>query len=101
MSDIGKGDWVECIHGNPVDKPSPGQKLLSIGAIYQVEEVGHYAPLSADYVVIVGFYSDHPTRGWLASAFRPIYRPKSEIIEALKQPVTRTPRPAKKHREDA
>lgn len=97
-SAIGPGDWVECVDASPC--PRYGDPGLRLGALYQVarterrrDEITGY---EGDGVLLSGYR--HPSRGvekksdWLgASRFRPIYRPKADLIESLKAPVTRTP----------
>jgi hypothetical protein len=67
---------------------SPGdavpKKPLVRGAIYQVERVG---PGVSGRPVVWLYGRELDWVCWRVQRFRPIYRPKSEIIEALKQPV--------------
>lgn len=89
---IGPGDWVECVESRQ------GTLLLRVGAIYQIEAVRNFEwscdgcePGECDQcgVRCVGLDSSRPgySGGWICSRrFRPVYRPKSEIIQALKQP---------------
>ncbi len=83
---MGPGDFVECVQcGDPVIGFHPG-------VIYIVEGAGYWngrpwltcvgKPIPADFG-----YGPEYGPGWTASAFRPIYRPKASIIEALKQPA--------------
>jgi hypothetical protein len=90
-ADIGPGDWVECIHKEPSHLEIP--QNLTIGAIYQVCEVGLWAwwfERRLPALTLVG----HPSliyQGKLAryamADFRPVYRPSEKLIESLKTKV--------------
>lgn len=84
MADIGPGDFVECVR---VTKPN---SAFAMGAIYVVEAV--IKPTSCDLCAspchglhLVGMHR-HP-HGWCINCFKPVYRPKSDLIETLKQPA--------------
>jgi len=107
---IGPGDWVECVDAST----PPGFTLrahLAVGRLYLVEWVGVVPPgfsnPGAPAIRLMGHPSGlnrmgRQTVGWAIARFRPIYRPKQEIIEALKAPVARTPKVVReKSREDA
>lgn len=94
---IGPGDWVERVRGG---------NGLNAGSMWRVEDIdaaGGWCVACGPSAGSIGLLLHgirHPShKPWCSCGFRPIYRPKSEIIEALKAPVTRTPRPAKKSRE--
>lgn len=96
MSAIGPGDWVECVNDGGMPE------IVSVGAIYLVEGVGP-APIShVPCLVLRGVR--HPTAPenigkWVAAEyFRPIYRPSSDLIQSLLQPVDE---PAEADRVDA
>jgi hypothetical protein len=85
---IGPGDWVECI--------APCEEYgLRAGAIYCVEEVAEPATDGSCQHCSGGCFGVLVSEAWLPVAegywcgarFRPIYRPKSSIIEQLKQPA--------------
>ena len=77
MSDaIGPGDFVECIDAT-------GAAVLQAGAVYQVREVWTCAEGLRWISVGVG----EPPEGWYPSRFRPVYRPKAEVIEEMKRMV--------------
>lgn len=90
MSAIGPGDWVERW------RPWPGRAATVVGAIYRVEDV---SPVENDCVGCEGCaglklqgvkpiaFDGYPCDWVSACFFRPVYRPKSEIIEALKHPA--------------
>lgn len=94
--DIGPGDWVECIA--PVGLRSPVQPEVIGGNIYQVEGIEPHARCGRCKTF------DHPglhlvnvprwPAGHAGCHFRPIYRPKQSIIEALKAPSEREKEPA-------
>ena len=95
-----KGDWVERVADTgsaTVRIARSAMRVVSgelpqIGKIYQVRAVsgvrgpdGPWDGLKLVGIVIAIPGSDD---AWIqASAFRPIYRPKSSIIEQLKQPI--------------
>lgn len=90
MSAIGVGDWIECIDASGAN----GGGLFDGGflverRVYQVAELS-FVDGRVPSVRLVGqpaLHSDSGRKGSYAlSRFRPIYRPKSSIIEALKQP---------------
>ena len=92
---IGPGDFVECIAlGVSLEGFVTG---YVIGAAYLVSEIGcdERGPwlncVGMPRPKDVGFYN-YP--GWDFGAFRPIYRPKSEIIESLKAPAPKELEPA-------
>lgn len=99
---IGVGDWVECIdmrdYPGEIDVPP----LLRLGRVYRVAA---FVQADLGEALELCEFRDIKEDGWppcfMVSRFRPIYRPRADFIEALKAPVTRTPRPAKKSREDA
>lgn len=108
MSAIGPGDWVEC-----VNHPAENQVFsIEVGQIYRVLEVGVYESLPQDAstqqydgLPVVFVYPRRAQRrgefgqwwvynGHLVSRFRPIYRPKADLIESLKAPAKREGVPA-------
>lgn len=78
---IGKGDWVECINDGGMPQ------VVRIGAIYLVERVGDAPKSGVPCLMLRGVC--HPTvrtdsgRWVRAEYFRPIYRPKPELLESL------------------
>lgn len=92
MDAIGPGDWVECIDATPPAVDCIGQ--LTLGALYCVYDAdtdclrgeGCCACGISQWVQVEGL-PIHEIEAWCAHRFRPIYRPKSEVIEALKQPA--------------
>lgn len=93
---LAPGDFVECI--NACAHRSAGV-LLTLGAIYRVREVSAQAVLFSGnrgptlrlcgIVLAVGPYGVEAS--WAICRFKPVYRPKSEIIEALKAPPKHAP----------
>lgn len=87
--DIGVGDWVECVETDPC--PTYGH-LTVVGGIYCVEEVDPTdgTPWACDLhgeclaggLRFVG-HSVKPNYFFCEASFRPIYRPKQELIESL------------------
>lgn len=96
MSDaIGPGDWVECI-SNGEDRPGCGGRGYKIGALYVVSDVHLWRGFAQ--INCVGRVRPEefglPNPGWSIRAFRPIYRPRADFIESLKQPApSPTPEP--------
>ena len=95
-SAIGPGDWVECCPKTYRDTPPANCKVVrgawpQQGAIYQVREVGCRTGTDVPALRLVGIVVAHPYEPdcwWDVVYFRPIYRPKSSIIEQLKQPIS-------------
>lgn len=92
---IGPGDWVECVD----DRGDGGIALhdggfLVLGRIYQIDELMAAQTTLAGLVPAVRLVGQpflHARswrrRAYALSRFRPIYRPKSDLIESLKQPA--------------
>lgn len=90
MSAIGPGDWVECCQTFP-------ELPLSKGGLYCVEAVkfvgkdcglGHACDQTGLRLVGVSVrYRRTLPDLFCSGLFRPIYRPKSDLIESLKQPA--------------
>lgn len=75
---IGPGDWVECVD----TRDSP---VVVLHAIYLVEDTAWHRDIPC--LILRGVVSPRGFRKVRADCFRPIYRPKSELIEQLKQPA--------------
>ena len=95
MSAIGPGDYVECIAADlNIDGVEPiGGWPLVIGSIYQVRWVGKaVSRLGRERPAIKVGGIVAKTAAGIEGAFdqryfRPVYRPKSEIIQGLLTPV--------------
>ena len=85
---IGPGDWVECVDASPCSMYGPPP--LTVGALYRVERIREFEPEVIDgwCLWLVGVRANSPEGAFGGGRFRPIYRPKSSIIEQLKQPVS-------------
>jgi hypothetical protein len=94
MSAIGPGDWVECVR-----RPRLG--VLVAGALYCTAEIERYPTAcrscgkACPGIRLVGEVNPSAAGWdghdwWGSCLFRPIYRPKSSIIEQLKQPSPET-----------
>ena len=95
MSAIGPGDWVECIArtGRP--------DLCVPGGLYCVEAlVPAFGTCPAcedgsdiEGMIFVGQPKERNDTGqywsWCPCRFRPVYRPKADLIESLKAPPVR------------
>lgn len=92
MSAIGPGDWVECL------TPSPDTNACVEGGLYCVEALVPAfggCPVCDDDMPEGMIFAGHPRepawggylKSWCPCRFRPIYRPKSDFIEQLKQPA--------------
>lgn len=95
---IGPGDWVEFVGAPTGYVPVGGGPSYKIGALYLVTEVGRRCRDGAGKVwpsLRVAGKATHDAEGFSRSvptaAFRPIYRPKSSLIESLKQPAPSVP----------
>ena len=75
------GMWVEAIMAPGIPDP---RVRIAIGSIWIVREAFDFHGWPT---IIIDVQSSHVTRGWLAASFRPIYKPKSELLERLKQPA--------------
>jgi hypothetical protein len=93
---IGPGDWVECVSGRAETafRTGGGSRPLHVGGMYRIRAM---TPVrGSDNVVRPGCWlmeirGSRWTNGlecaFRLDGFRPVYRPKQEIIEALKTPV--------------
>jgi hypothetical protein len=94
MNAIGPGDWVECV-SNQVAGCAPQTKLV-VGRVYLVTKVGVTPPRdpypNVPWVRLREVKEDPRRWGFRAEWFRPIYRPREELIEQLLQPVSETVR---------
>ncbi len=98
MNAIGKGDWVECVED---DSDVMGE--IRRGAVYQVREVipeaafedcNMHGPDCAQPGLDLEGQPEDEERCWCAGSFRPIYRPKAELIQSLlAAPAPTTPEP--------
>lgn len=92
MADVvGPGDWVECI-----DASTPANRTynpLALGALYCVDAViprSNTCPRDGCTCVLrLAKVVTKPPHmpGFCPSRFRPVYRPKAEVIQALLQPA--------------
>lgn len=92
---IGVGDWVEAFQSRSGGNSVPASKFgFRLGGIYRVSELVWDVHCSCgDDHAGLNFHTmpQHPY-GFAGCQFRPIYRPKSEIIEALKAPPKHAPK---------
>mgnify|MGYP006967776509 FL=1 len=94
MTAIGPGDWVECV-GYALGKRGfePRGPTPKKGEIYQIEAVvmGRLRDGAVEPAYrLVGWHVPSETGARIVyhhSGFRPIYRPKADLIERLMQPV--------------
>lgn len=92
--DIGVGDWVECI-GLSGDGVGPYREMtprISAGTIIQVESIidGINYDDGVDGLTfsrIPGRYPCGRRFAYSIERFRPIYRPKAEILQGLLKPI--------------
>lgn len=95
---IGPGMWVEFIG----PRIASDLACMTIGSVWHCVRVydgpSSECELHGDHcrhgTLILAEVSAGDWDGWCAGTFRPIYRPKSEIIEALKAPAPSEPVPA-------
>lgn len=97
-ADIGVGDWVESL--NDADAEI-GFIAVRKGGVYCVRAVDPdpgVCPTCGDCcpgVVLVG--DEQPVDWWWQGClFRPVYRPKAEILDGLREPVKPVKAPAKR-----
>lgn len=93
MSTIGPGDWVECVRGARSNFSWCPEEVVA-GCLYRVTEVDQASDWRgnlAEGLFLQGFDQRH---GWSVERFRPIYRPKTDLIESLKTPAKREHQPA-------
>ncbi len=83
-ADIGPGDWVECVRPS---RMRPG--ALRVGAVYQVVSCTPEDRHGIPGVTIKGVPAvyEHAGFGWAVFMFRPVYRPKAEILDGLREPI--------------
>lgn len=85
---ISPGDWVEYVGSD--DPNAISMNLLVRGSVYQVARLVQARGLDGGLhpaLILRGV-----SRGaWTIKAFRPIYRPKQELIEQLKAPPKQEP----------
>lgn len=95
MSAIGPGDWVECVNARPSHWYGYDCGLV-VGAVYQVRAIIP-AAISPFGDTGLGLHLHEIVRpldvdwgtepAFCATRFRPVYRPKSELIQGLLQPI--------------
>lgn len=90
MSAIGPGDWVECIG----DWPHVGLPKGSVWLCNHIEtkdDPGVYCHLCTDreqpMLYLQGWRPPTGYEGACACGFRPIYRPRADLVESLKAPT--------------
>lgn len=79
---IGPGDWVERIECGPFAR-SIG---CAVGDVHKVLSVALGGPCPCGRGCVFGLNLsglDNGLFGWCPRCFRPIYRPKSELLESL------------------
>lgn len=78
MSAIGKGDWVECVDDSP-GVPRGARPPIARGQIAQVAAVKHALHWIYPHLRLEG-----DNRWFWVARYRPIYRPKADLIASLK-----------------
>lgn len=91
MSAIGPGDWVECVDASGANNGGMFDGgFLVAGRVYQVRALSTLTG-GAPGVKLVGQPDIHLKTGkrgsYSVTRFRPIYRPKADLIERLMQPI--------------
>lgn len=87
---IGPGDWVECVESGKFACDE-----VVAGRVYEVAAAGEGRCSRSDCNgVWVRLTNDRVSGDWCGVRFRPIYRPKQELIESLKQPAPEREREA-------
>ena len=89
-SAIGPGDWIECVGNWPGVGLAKGSVWLCNGIEFDPDP-NVYCDLCLDPAQPTLFLQGwRPPRGYegaCACGFKPIHRPKSDLIEKLKQPA--------------
>lgn len=86
MTDIGVGDWVECVRSHSHDL-SPSCSVVAL-QVYQVSWVGEGIWMGQfDFGIQLKEDRLPAECAWRMSDFRPIYRPKRDLIANLSAPV--------------
>lgn len=80
---IGPGDWVEC-----VDTRGDGD-IVPLGSIHLVEDVAAVGRIPC--LILKGIVHPSGKRKVRADCFRPVYRPRADLIERLKAPPVVAP----------
>lgn len=88
---IGPGDYVECVNVERMRGVSC--RFLRLGAVYRVTWAGRSA-FGVEILRVAGIELPPGKRGFQLERFRPIYRPKADLIESLKAPIERVCEPA-------
>lgn len=86
---IGPGDWVECVDASPGANDG---LCLTRGGLYCIEAVDDRGLLcgtgrcgrTCRGVFLSGRRDRWP---WCGSRFRPIYRPRADLIQTLLEPI--------------
>lgn len=96
MSDIGPGDYVECVNASTAAKaPWKDGPGLHVGRVYVVSET--FINANNSPVVLLGWERVLSSRihgfrcGYGVERFRRIYRPKADLIAGLLKPVETAP----------
>lgn len=98
MTAIGPGDWVECVDADFGVGVWADRRRIFKGMLYQVSDA--WIDFDNEPVILVGWEREVATRefgaraGYWVRRFRPIYRPKADLIESLKTPAKREHQPA-------
>lgn len=99
---IGPGDWVECI-GGPTFPDNEGKVV--VGNLYRVKAMipKIYCSCGKQHegLRFHGVLNPHDPKGidshwWGICCFRPIYRPRQELIKQLKAPPLNAEGPLRK-----
>lgn len=90
--DIGPGDWVECVDDGwrPNETESNYIKSGNIYCVTAVIPAETYVEPDVDGIELSQFQvvqDDGYLPSFSIDRFRPIYRPKSDLIEQLKKPM--------------
>lgn len=98
MSAIGPGDWLESLYDYPA---SGSSRSLTKGGLYCVGEVDHEdctcwrcGDTGPGFALVGDPPGSLADSAWCLCDFRPIYRPKADLIESLKTPAKREGVPA-------
>jgi DNA-directed RNA polymerase subunit RPC12/RpoP len=94
-AEIGPGDWVEALITVP---GSFGCQTIVAGELYRVRAINENDWICTDCghdngidIELCGDSEGDDGEAWCPCAFRPIYRPRTSLIEDLSRPVEMEP----------
>jgi hypothetical protein len=95
MSAIGPGDWVEFLGDRPgTAGPARLVGKLEVGRLYVVralkrgwDALAGGVSEGVQLVGVYGYHADGAEGAWHPALFRPVYRPREDLIATLLEPL--------------